>query len=61
MMPPPYNDVLQILQSPGYVIVYRELATAPRIIPTDGGSHLSEKIRGAVAPRGISQEYRPSG
>ncbi len=45
MMPPPYDDVLQILQAPGYVVVYRELATAPRVIPTDGRPHLSEKIR----------------
>jgi hypothetical protein len=45
MMPPPYNDVLQIMQTPGYVLVVRELATAPRLIPTDGRPHLSEKIR----------------
>ncbi len=45
MMPPPYNDVLQIFQTPGYVVVFRELATAPRIIPTDGRPHLSEAIR----------------
>jgi hypothetical protein len=45
MMPPPYNDVLQILQTPGYVLVFRELATAPRLIPTDGRPHMSENIR----------------
>ena len=45
MMPPPYNDVLQIFQMPGYVIVYRELATAPRLIPTDGRPHVSQRIR----------------
>jgi hypothetical protein len=46
MMPPPYNDVLQILQMPGYVIVYRELSTNPaRIIPIDGRPHISDKIR----------------
>ena len=45
MMPPPYNDVFQILQTPGYVVVFRELATAPRIIPTDGRPHISERIR----------------
>jgi hypothetical protein len=39
MMPPPYNDVLQIIQTPGYVVVYRELATAPRIVPTAGQPH----------------------
>ena len=45
MMPPPYNDVLQIIQTPGYVLMLRELAGAPRLIPTDGRPHLSESIR----------------
>jgi hypothetical protein len=45
MMPPPYNDVLQIMQTPGYVLVVRELATAPRLIPTTGRPHVSENIR----------------
>jgi hypothetical protein len=45
MLPPPYNDVLQIMQTPGYVLVVRELATAPRLIPTNGGPHVSEHIR----------------
>jgi hypothetical protein len=45
MMPPPYDDVLQIIQAPGYVLVVRELATAPRLIPTDGRPHLAENIR----------------
>lgn len=45
MMPPPYNDVLEIVQTPGYLVVYRELATAPRIIPTSGGAHLPPSIR----------------
>ena len=46
MMPPPYNDVFQILQTPGYVVVHRELTTnLPRIIPTDGRPQLSGRIR----------------
>ena len=46
MMPPAYNDMYQIFQTPGYVIVFRELSTSqPRIIPTDGRPHLSEGIR----------------
>ena len=45
MLPPPYNDVLQIIQTPGYVLVIRELETAPRLIPTDGRPHVSEDIR----------------
>jgi hypothetical protein len=45
MMPPPYNDILEIMQMPGYVIIYRELATAPRIIPMDNRPHPSDRIR----------------
>ena len=46
MMPPPYNDVFRILQTPGYVVVHRELTTnLPRIIPTDGRPQLSGRIR----------------
>jgi hypothetical protein len=41
---PPYNDVLQIIQTPGYLVVYRELATSPRIIPLTGQPHISEKV-----------------
>ena len=45
MMPPPYNDILQIMQMPGYVIIYRELATAPRIIPMDNRPHIPDRMR----------------
>ncbi len=45
MMPPPYNDILQIMQMPGYVLIYRELATAPRIIPMDNRPHIADQIR----------------
>ena len=45
MLPPPYNDVLQIMQMPGYVVVQRELATQPRLIATSGRPHLSAHIR----------------
>jgi hypothetical protein len=50
MMPPPYNDVLQILQTPGYVTFMREVTTnPPRIIPTAappaGRPHLPATIR----------------
>jgi hypothetical protein len=45
MLPPAYNDVLQIIQTPGYVLVIREMETAPRPIPTDGRPHVSENIR----------------
>ena len=46
MLPPAYNDMYQIFQTPGYVVVFRELSTnLPRIIPTDGRPHLSAGIR----------------
>jgi hypothetical protein len=45
MMPPPYDDVMQILQMPGYVLMVRELATAPRLIPTDGQPHIAKTLR----------------
>ena len=45
MLPPPYNDVLQIVETSGYFLVIRELETAPRLIPTDGRPHLPDTIR----------------
>jgi hypothetical protein len=45
MMPPPYNDVLQIIQTRDHVVVYRELATSPRIIPLDGRPHPPQTVR----------------
>jgi len=45
MLPPPDDDVMQILQTPGYVLVLRELATAPRLIPIDGGPHLPARLQ----------------
>ena len=44
MMPPPYNDLMEIAQTRDYVIVTRELA-APRLIPIDGRPHLPEPLR----------------
>lgn len=45
MMPPPYDDVLQIIQTRDHFVVYRELATAPRLIPTDGRPHIASRLR----------------
>ncbi|MEQ1911787.1 MAG: hypothetical protein ABMA15_23415 [Vicinamibacterales bacterium] len=44
MMPPPYNDLMEIVQTRDHVIVTRELA-APRLIPIDGRPHLPESLR----------------
>ena len=46
MMPPSYNDIHQILQTPDHVVIFSELATnPPRIIPLDGRPHVPDAIR----------------
>ena len=46
MIPPPYNDLYQIFQTPGYVVLLPELSTnLVRIIPTAGRPHVSDRIR----------------
>ena len=46
MLPPPYNDLYQIFQVPGYVVILLEISNnAVRIIPTDGRPHLPQTIR----------------
>ena len=46
LLPPAYNDVHQIFQTPDHVVVFTELgANAPRIIPLDGRPFPSDRIR----------------
>ena len=46
MVPPPYNDLVQILQTPDHVVIAPELRTnKPRIIPLDGGPRISDRIQ----------------
>ena len=46
MMPPSYNDIHQILQTPDHVVVFTELANnPPRIIPLDERPHIPDTIR----------------
>lgn len=46
MTPPSYNDILQILQTPDYFVIFPELSTnLPRIIPIKGRPHVHERIR----------------
>lgn len=45
MLPPPYDDVMQIIQTRDHFVVYRELATAPRVIPTNARPHISQRVR----------------
>ena len=41
-----YNSYLQIVQSPGYVVIMNEMAHDARIIPLDGRAHLNAGLRG---------------
>lgn len=45
MFPRNYNNGLRILQSPGYVTIWLEMAHEVRIIPTDGGEHLDGAVK----------------
>ncbi len=46
MLPPVYNDVLQIFQTPDHVVIFQEMSNNnPRIIPMDGRPHLPATIR----------------
>jgi hypothetical protein len=46
MLPPSYNDRLQILQGSGYVAIFQEMRdNAVRIIPLDGRPHLPPSVR----------------
>jgi len=39
------NNLLQILQGPGYVTLLHEIDHSTRVIPTDGRPHISQNIR----------------
>ena len=46
ILPPAYNDIHQIFQTPDYVVIFTELAAlAPRIVPLDGRPPLPDTIR----------------
>ena len=40
-----YNSYIQIVQSPGYVMIMSEMAHDARVIPLDGRPHLDSRIR----------------
>jgi len=40
-----YNSYVQIVQSPGYVMIMNEMAHDARVIPLDGRPHLDSRIR----------------
>ena len=45
MLSGPYNNYVQILQMPGYVIIHNEMIHDARIVPLDGRPHLAPDIR----------------
>ncbi len=45
MLPGPYNNLYQIYQTPGYVMILSEMIHEARIIPLDGRPHVSPEIR----------------
>ena len=40
-----YNSYSQIVQTPGYVVMFHEMAHDVRVIPLDGRAHIEEDIR----------------
>jgi hypothetical protein len=44
-LPGGYNQNLQILQTPGYVVILYEMMREPRFIPLDGRAHVGANIR----------------
>lgn len=53
MLPGPYNNLYQIYQTPGYVLIQSEMIHESRIIPLDGRPHLPSSIRSWTGdPRG---------
>jgi hypothetical protein len=45
MLPGPYNNLYQIYQTPGYVMILSEMIHETRTIPLDGRPHLASNIR----------------
>jgi len=45
LLPGPYNNNMQLLQTPGYVVIFTEMIHEARIVPMDGRPHDSPNIR----------------
>jgi hypothetical protein len=43
--PGSYGNIVQVVQSPGYVVIVHEMIHEPRVIPLDGRPHLGTGIR----------------
>jgi hypothetical protein len=44
-LPAIYNNMAQIFQTPGYVVIYAEMIHFSRIIPVDARPHLSQRVK----------------
>ena len=40
-----YNNIMRVVQSPGYVAILNEMVNDHRVIPTDGSEHLPGTVR----------------
>ena len=40
-----YNNIMRIVQAPGYVAILNEMVNDHRVIPTDDGDHLPSSVR----------------
>jgi len=45
MVPGPYNNLVQIFQSPGYVVIVNEMVHDARVVPLDARPHVGGGIR----------------
>jgi hypothetical protein len=45
LMPAPYNNIIEIFQTPTYVVILQEIIHNARIIPLDGRPHISKGIK----------------
>jgi hypothetical protein len=45
MVPGPYNNLVQLFQGPGYVVIVNEMVHDARIVPLDGRPHVSGALR----------------
>ena len=44
-LPGPYNNNLQIVQTPGYTLIFTEMIHDARVVPMDGRPHISPNLR----------------
>jgi hypothetical protein len=45
MVPGPYNNLVQIFQAPGYVVIVNEMVHDARIVPLDARPHVGRDIQ----------------